>query len=101
MASAKRRFDWHLQWFSSFLWNHLAVHEWILNAWVVLNQPVLAQLEVEVLKFVEGEGVVIPPIKISDFGRFLCDLGRWSRTRISVSRLQAEFRGMHVVLLTA
>ena len=28
----------------------LAMNEWVLNAWVVLDEPVLAQLEVEVLE---------------------------------------------------
>mmetsp|Transcript_159778 Transcript_159778/g.512726 ORF Transcript_159778/g.512726 Transcript_159778/m.512726 type:complete len:236 (-) Transcript_159778:2-709(-) len=99
-AGTQRIADGHLQRLGSLLGDHLAVHERVLDARVVLDEPVLAELEVEVLQLVEGEGVVVATVKVADLRLLLGDLGGRARARIRVGTLQAELGRVHVVLFT-
>merc|ERR1712113_807894 len=101
VACAKRILDWHFQWFSRLLWDHLAVDEWILDARIVLDQPVFPQFEIEVLELVKRERMVVTPVKVTDLSGLLGYLCCWARAWICIRGLQAKFRGMHVVLLSA
>mmetsp|Transcript_117336 Transcript_117336/g.252296 ORF Transcript_117336/g.252296 Transcript_117336/m.252296 type:complete len:246 (-) Transcript_117336:24-761(-) len=101
LAGAEGVLDGHLQRLGGLLRDHLPVHERVLDARVVLDQPVLAQLEVEVLQLVHGEGVVVTPVEVADLGLLLRDLGGRPRAGVGVGRLQAELRAVHVVLLAA
>lgn len=89
----------NLQRLGSLLWAQLAVHKRILNTRVLLDEPVLSQLEVEVLEFVHCEGMVVPTMEVADLCLLLGDARRWPRARVGVSGLQAKLGRMHVVLL--
>merc|ERR1712154_295806 len=67
----------------------------------MLDEPVLTQLEVEVLQLVQCERVVISPMEIAYLRLFLSDLRCRTRPWIRIRRLQAELPGVHVVLLTS
>merc|ERR1712196_384633 len=67
----------------------------------MLNEPVFTELEVEVLELVECESVVVTTIEVPHFCLFLSDLCSRACARISICRLQAELRRVHVVLLAA
>mmetsp|Transcript_58698 Transcript_58698/g.94989 ORF Transcript_58698/g.94989 Transcript_58698/m.94989 type:complete len:207 (-) Transcript_58698:24-644(-) len=99
MPWSKRIAHRHLQGLVSLLWDHLAVHERVLDARVMLDQPVLTKLEVVVLELVESEGVVMTPVEVANLGPLLSNLSCRSGARIGIGCLQAEFWGMHVVLL--
>merc|ERR1712222_295405 len=96
------RFEWglnvDLQWISCLLWDHLAVDKWILDAWVVLDEPVLTELEVKIFEFIQCEGVVISTIKIAHFRLLLCDLCSWPCAWVHICRLESELWRMHVIL---
>merc|ERR1719215_943207 len=101
LARAQRVADGHLERLGGLLGDHLAVHEGVLDARVVLDQPVLAELEVEVLELVEREGVVVAAVEVAHLGLLLSDLGRGPGARVRVRGLEAELGGVHVVLLSA
>ena len=99
VTSLQRRVNVHHKWIGGLLRCHLPVDEGVLNARVVLDQPVLTQLEVEVLQLIEGEGVIVASVEVSDLRLLLRDLCSWSRTWIRIGGLQAELGRVHVVLL--
>lgn len=56
----------------------------------MLNQPVLPQLEEEVLGLIEAEGVVVPTVEIPHLALLLCNLRRGARAWVGVGSLQPE-----------
>merc|ERR1712187_474079 len=93
--------DGNLQGIRSLLWCHVAVDKRILNARVMLNHPVFAELEVQVLHLVQGERMVITTVEIADLRLLLGNFSRGSCARVGIRTLQAKFRCVHVVLLLA
>merc|ERR1719424_2434660 len=91
----------HLQWLLSLLWDELLVHEWILDAWVRLDEPVLADLEVVVLELIHSERVIVALVEVAQLRRFLGNLGSWPSSRVCISCLQAELGRVHVVFLSS
>eukprot|EP00438_Fugacium_kawagutii_P011767 Skav222941 [mRNA] locus=scaffold1489:515922:516326:+ [translate_table: standard] len=80
----------HLEWVSCFLWNQLTMDKWILDARIVLNQPVLTQLEVEVFQLVESEGMVMSFVKVAHLCLFLGNLCRRSGAWIRICCLKTK-----------
>merc|ERR1712232_1392586 len=99
------RLDWvadrHFQRIGCLCWSHLPEDKRILDARVVLDQPVLAKLEVQILHLIYGEWMVIAPVEVANLGLLLGDLGSWSGSWICICTLQAKLWSMHVVLLLA
>merc|ERR1719277_702907 len=93
--------DGHLQRIRSLLWCHVAVDKRILNARVMLNHPVFAELEIQILHLVDGERMVITTVKIAYLRLLLGNFGRGSCARVGIRTLQAKLRCVHVVLLLA
>merc|ERR1719277_2569769 len=89
----------NLQGIRSLLWCHVAVDKRILNARVMLNHPVFAELEVQILHLVDGERMVITTVKIAYLRLLLGNFCRRSCARVGIRTLQAKLRCVHVVFL--
>merc|ERR1719163_479773 len=98
MPGPERWLNVDLEWFSRLFRAHLAIDEWVLNTWVVLDKIILAQFEVEVLELVQCEWVVVPTVKIAHFRLLLCNLRCGPRAWVSIGSLQAKLPRVHVIL---
>mmetsp|Transcript_23244 Transcript_23244/g.37185 ORF Transcript_23244/g.37185 Transcript_23244/m.37185 type:complete len:209 (-) Transcript_23244:8-634(-) len=90
--------DGHFQWIGCLCRSHLPIDERILNARIVLDHPVLAELEVQILHLVYSEWMVVAPIEVANLGLLLCNFRGWSCAWVCICALQTKLRSVHVVL---
>jgi len=79
----------------------LLEHVGVLDILSALNDPILTQLEEEVLRLVHGERVVIPTEEVADLSLLDSNLGRWPLARIHVCTMHPVLGGLHVVFVSA